>query len=143
MIQDKNLLEKKMAQGYTPCFNGGCSRHEHCLHWQGSEFVDPKRLVVQCVNPMMDGADCPVYAHDEKVHMGLGFNNLLDQLPRTISKALMDSVVNTVNRTYAYEHRNGTRPTPPWLQQHITDFCRQHGWQGPVEFDAYEDQYDW
>lgn len=140
---DEKLLKEKIEQGFIPCFNSGCPRHEHCLRWQGREFVRASQQAITCVNPLVSGDDCAMFIRDEKVRMALGFERLLEQLPRNIGKALMQNVINNCNRTYAYEHRNGTRPIPPALQQHIIDFCRRQGWQGPVDFDAYEDQYDW
>ena len=136
-------MKEKIEQGFIPCFNSGCPRHEHCLRWQGREFVIASQQAITCVNPLVSGDDCAMFIRDEKVRMALGFERLLEQLPRNIGKALMQNVINNCNRTYAYEHRNGTRPIPPALQQHIIDFCRRQGWQGPVDFDAYEDQYDW
>ena len=142
-MTDRKLLKEKIGQGFIPCFNSDCPRHEHCLRWHGREFVNTKQLVVRCVNPAISGDDCLMFSLDEKVHMALGFKGLLGQLPHNMGKALMQSVVSVTNRTYAYEHRNGKRPIPPDLQQHIINFCRRQGWQQPVDFDAYDDQYDW
>ena len=142
-MTDKTQLKEKVEQGFIPCFNNSCSRHEHCLRWLGREFISDSQLAVTCVNPLVGGDDCEMYRLDEKVCMALGFTHLLEQLPRNMGKTLMQHLINTCNRTYAYEHRNGTRPIPPALQQHIIDFCRSQGWQGPVDFDAYEDQYEW
>ena len=143
MITDKSLLKKRIEQGFIPCYTSGCPRREHCLRWQGREFINPRQLAVTCVNPSIDGNACPMYRSDEKVRMAIGFRHLLDQLPHQTGKALMQNLISVCNRTYAYMHRNGSRPIPPSLQQHITDFCHSHGWQGSVDFDAYEEQYGW
>ena len=145
-MTDEDILREKIEHGFIPCFHEGCSRHEHCLRWLGRTFVDSGALAVTSVNtanPAVGGEACPMYRHNEKVRMALGFTTLLDQQPRSAGKALMRSMVSVSNRTYAYEYRNGSRPIPPALQQHIILFCRQQGWQGDVVFDAYDEQYAW
>ena len=105
------------------------------LKYLGFGFCKMKKLlaILICLSLMLTAL--PVFGESAALTNEEAFKEGL--------QALMNSIANTVNRTYAYEHRNGTRPTPPWLQQHITAFCRQHGWQGPVEFDAYDEQYEW
>ena len=128
------------------CHNDSCQQREHCRRWLGRVYEDPHPLVCQYVsmsNPAVGGPHCPMFRSDEKVRMAVGFTRLLSQLPRSQGNDLMAWMKAECHRTYAYEYRNGTRPIPPSLQQRIADRCRQLGWEQPVEFDRYYEEYEW
>ena len=135
-----------MHEGLQACYHDECPRHEHCVRWLGRNEVYQESLVQICismVNPKIAKADCPMYCHDEKVPVAYGFIRLLDQLPRKMGIDFMKWLTEVSNRTYAYEQRNGTRPIPPRQQQQITDYLRSQGWEQPIDFDRYGEDYDW
>ena len=145
-MEYSELLKEKISRGFTPCFNDGCTLHEHCKRWQGKDYVSTKPLVTSSVNltnPHVGGKDCIMFSADERVHMAHGFIGLLNLMPRGAGKKLMDCIIAAYCRTYAYEFRNGTRPITPQMQEEITAVCRHLGWQQPVEFDSYSDEYEW
>ena len=146
MMEHQELLKEKVESGFVTCRNDSCRQREHCLRWLGQVYEDPQPLVCKYVNmsnPAVGGEQCPMYRQDQKVRLAIGFVHLLCQLPRNKSNALMAWIKSECHRTYAYEYRNGTRPIPPSLQQLIIEKCRQLGWEEPVEFDGYIDEYEW
>ena len=54
-----------------------------------------------------------------------------------------NSLISRYCRTYYFEFRNGTRVIPPALQQEIRNLFLKIGWKEPVEFDSYEEDYEW
>lgn len=140
------MLKEKVAQGFTACFDSSCPLHEHCMRWQGRVYVKSRPLVVTVVNqanPQVGGPQCLMYSHDEPVRMAYGFTALLNILPRGAGRHLLARIIDTYHRTYAYEYRNGTRPMPPLIQHQIEQWCRELGWEGPVDFDRYSEEYEW
>ena len=136
-MNKKELLKEKVGRGFVPCFNQSCQLREHCLRWQGRDFVDRDAMVVLTVSPLLSGDACRMYQSDEPVLMAYGFNGLLDRLPRSMGTKLMLGVRSVCCRTYAYEYRNGQRPMTPTLQRHIETLCKEMGWEGDVKFDSY------
>ena len=120
-MNKKELLKEKVGRGFVPCFNQSCQLREHCLRWQGRDFVDRDAMVVLTVSPLLSGDACRMYQSDEPVLMAYGFNGLLDRLPRSMGTKLM----------------LGQRPMPPTLQRHIETLCKEMGWEGDVKFDSY------
>lgn len=56
---------------------------------------------------------------------------------------MRNSIISRYCRTYYFEFRNGTRVIPPALQQEIRNLFLKIGWKEPVEFDSYEEDYEW
>jgi len=145
-MEIEKQLEKKVQQGFVTCFHDDCPQHEHCLRWLGRGYADTTPLVMTCVsmvNPDIGGEACPMYRPDRKVRFAYGFIGLLEQLPKKMGNDLMDRLIGECKRTYAYEHRNGKRPIPPQLQQKIISYLRNQGWEQPVDFDRYSEDYLW
>jgi hypothetical protein len=145
-MEKRELLKKKIYEGFVPCFNDGCQRHEHCLRWQARECVNNVPWVTTCINPAnpeASGDTCIMYRDDQLVRMAYGFTKLLDELPKKAGRSLMATVIGQHNRTYAYEYRNGSRPIPPAMQDDIADTCRRLGYTAPVVFDRYAEDYEW
>ncbi len=139
------MIREKVEEGFVTCHNESCRHKEHCVRWLGRVYEDPQPLVykyVSMANPAIGGDCCPMFINDQKEHMALGFTRLLAQMPRAYGDDLMAWMKSECNRTYAYEYRNGTRPIPQRLQQRIIDCCRQLGWELPIEFDDYTDEYE-
>lgn len=84
-----------------------------------------------------------MFSADIKVHIARGFTDLLNRLPQADGQQLFNWLITDRCRTYAYEYRNDSRPIPPSLQQQITEYCRELGWEGEVIFDRYEEDYEW
>lgn len=66
-----------------------------------------------------------------------------DEMPKRIESYVRKALMAALGRTYFFEYRNGTRLIPPAMQQEIRDVFREAGWNEPVEFDGYVEEYEW
>ena len=145
-MEQKELLKKKLEEGFVPCQNSGCECREKCRRWLAREWVltSPLTMVwVNEANPKVGGERCPMFMKDEKERMAFGFENLLKTMPRGLSDELIKELKGRYNRTYYYEYRNGSRPIPPLMQADIENLCRSLGYNAPVVFDRYEEGFLW
>ncbi len=52
-------------------------------------------------------------------------------------------LISEFKRTYFYEYRNGKRLITPTTQNFIATICQQNGWDKPVVYDDYVEDYEW
>ena len=144
MIEEGLLKEK--AKHYLACYNGGCRRRKHCLHWLVGPHVPEDVRVHSCVNVMnaeVRSGHCPFYKSDTPVMMMRGFTHLYDDMPRRTATAIREELDGYYNHTTYYRYRNGILPVKPEMQKHIEAVCRKHGWKEAPVYDKSQEEYDW
>lgn len=143
---DFTILKDKAEHGFVVCFNKECYRREHCLRWLAKDYVPQNTFVQKSVNlasEAVQGGDCPMFLKDQKVKMGKGMIHLFEDMPRKMGDTLKALLINEYKRTYFYEYRNGKRLITPSMQEHITNLCKQCGWDKSVTYDEYVEDYEW
>ena len=144
MINDIRISEH--SAHYLPCFIDGCSRHETCLHWLTGQNTTQNELNILCVNPMnpeVKADRCPLYRENRIVRYGRGMMNLLDKMPAGTGRAVRTRLISLLSRKIFYEIRNGKRPVSPDQQQQIAAICQEYGWTADLQFDSWEEDYQW
>lgn len=143
---DLTILKDKANHGFVVCFNRECYRREHCLRWLAKDYVPQNTFVQKSVNlasEAVQGEDCPMFLKDQKVKMGKGMIHLFEDMPRKMGDTVKALLIKEYKRTYFYEYRNGTRLITPSMQEYIANVCKENGWDKPVTYDEYVEDYEW
>lgn len=143
LTYDEEAL-RQQASHYVLCYNGACSRHEHCLHYILTGYAPEADPVVTIVNPRRPDvlADkCTDFQSDAKRHMARGLTKFYDNIPEPKAKAIRSDLIATFNKTLYFKWRNGEKPITPEQQSQIASICRANGWNEPPVFDAYYEEY--
>lgn len=146
-MKDEVIFKQKGLEGYLPCFSDQCAQREQCLHWLVHPYTGNHNLVTSCVNcnhkAMLQG-ECPFFRIAEKQHMACGMISLLsNDMPRRVEDGIRRSLFKYFGRTYYYEYRAGKRLLSPKQQADVARIVRRHGWDQPVQFDGFIEDYDW
>lgn len=75
--------------------------------------------------------------------MGKGMIHLFEDMPRKMGDTVKALLIKEYKRTYFYEYRNGTRLITPSMQEYIANVCKENGWDKPVTYDEYVEDYEW
>ena len=146
-MKEQELFARKAQGGYKVCFTAQCPLREQCLRWKVGQQMPTREMFCVCVNPLYPDvatARCPLYRQAEKVQMARGMIHIFtDEMPKRIESYVRKALMAALGRTYFFEYRNGTRLIPPTMQQEIRDVFREAGWNEPVEFDGYVEEYEW
>ena len=129
-----------------PCFMHGCPLHETCLHWLTGQYYNSQKHIVTCINPHFDNvnsAECPMYQKDEIVTYAVGMMHIFDSIPYPIARVVKQRLIALFSRKRFYEHRNGTRPIPPYDQKQIARIFHEEGWDGEIHYDGWKEDFQW
>ena len=143
-LQEEAFRQK--ADHYLVCFIDSCPLHEQCLRWQTGQYIDPKLLVYNAINPRNpeNGSDhCPMFRKKQRVMMKRGMTNLYHEMPGYMEHQIRHSLIGQWGRKNYFEMRRGDRLITPKQQQDVLDTCRYFGWQGPIVFDGEQEDWDW
>ncbi|HRF85803.1 MAG TPA: DUF6078 family protein [Alloprevotella sp.] len=143
MIKEAN----KIPGDFAYCFAASCPQAETCLHYFAGKKTDPRREVLHCVNPAYiataPAGQCPAYREAIKVRMARGYLNSLKTVPAGNIKSVAEEIKSKYGFGFYYRTRKGTYLLPPDIQKDIADILTRHGAMDPVEFDCYEECYNW
>lgn len=64
-------------------------------------------------------------------------------IPERIAKPLKQHLIHYFSRKRYYEYHNGTRPVPREHEQHILQAAKNYGWDKPIAFNSYIEDYLW
>ena len=69
--------------------------------------------------------------------------NFYENIPEPKAKAIRKAIIADLTKAKYFKFRNGTFPIPPPEDQtHIAAICRVNGWEEPLSFDSYYEEYD-
>ena len=74
--------------------------------------------------------------------MARGMLNFYENIPEGKAKAIHKALIQHFTKTKYFKFRNGTFPITPEDQTHIAAICRVNGWEEPLSFDSYYEEYD-
>ena len=142
----EQLFTEKAEKSYAICYSQTCPLREHCLRSQLLAYVPQDRRISSCVNlnnPAMQTETCPMYRDDQPVRMPLGIAKMYYDMPLRIARPLKQHLIQYFNRKRYYEYHSGYRPVPPEHEQYIRQAILRFGWQQPIEFNDYIEDYLW
>ncbi len=146
-MEDRVFFTEQATKGYPVCYSEQCPKKEHCLRWKVGQFMPDTKSIYNCVNPHCKGVGsegCPQYRCSKKVKMARGMKHIFNSdMPTKVEPFVRNSIISRYCRTYYFEYKRGARVIPPALQQEIRNLFLQIGWKEPIEFDSYEEDYDW
>jgi hypothetical protein len=85
---------------------------------------------------------CTDFRSDAKAKMARGMLNFYENIPEGKAKAIRKAQIQHFSKTKYFKFRNGTFPITPEGQAHIAAICRANGWNKPLSFESYYEEYD-
>lgn len=134
------------AKNHIACFIDKCPLHETCLNWMTAQYNDGEIHVVTCVNPhypKVGTKQCTMYQKDETVRYAIGMMHIFDAIPYPIARSVKKRLINLFSRKRFYEYRNGVRPIPPYDQNQIARTFKEEGWDGEINYDDWNEDFNW
>lgn len=144
---------KDMPKDYRMCpaTDQACPRAAHCLRalaWRAmSQGADLGLPYVYSILPRL--ADhptdaCPEYRDATPVRIAWGMSHLVDDVPHRLVLTVKKQIIRCFgNERYYYFCRKGERAITPQVQKAIAQVFRRNGLNPEVNFDKYEDGYNW
>ena len=137
---------RRHSAHYLPCFINECEHHTTCLHWLTAQHTTENQLSIISVNPTnpeVSAGRCPVYRENKTVTYAKGLIHFLDEIPNREARHIKQRLISLFGRKYFYEYRNGSRLIAPDVQQQIARVCQEEGYNGPLHYDGWEEDYLW
>lgn len=121
-----------------------------CLHFAAymqmpAPPASPPQIL--CVNPHWQavgaaGDECPAYVAATPVRMARGFKEAMNRLSVSSAADARAELLEMYSRGSYYNRLNGRLPLTLSEQARIGQVLRRHGATDPVEFDHYEETFD-
>ena len=131
---------------YTLCIKNDCPKAAVCLHYKATQMMQADVQTWSILSPaylaQIEG-ECPHYRSAEKVQYARGFVRMIRTLPVNISEMVAHKLIARFGRNAYYDMRKGKRPIAPADQEIICTVVSECGAQQEVEFDSYEENYQW
>ena len=142
---EADIFSKKVPH-YLVCFINSCPLHEQCLRWLVGRHAPQEPLSHVAVNPLNPnvGVDnCELYRPNVRVIMKRGLTHFYYDMPGHTEKAIRSALIGHFGHKYYFEMRKGERLITPDQQQTIERVCRHYGWNGPLNYDGEQEDWDW
>jgi len=144
--QEQEQILKKKATTYMVCFNDNCQQHEQCLRWKVSQYVPEEVYSVLCISPhyskYLEGK-CDMFRSAEIIRMPIGLTGFYNDMPGWMERKVKNTLIGELGRTNYYKYHRGDRPIPPTLQERIEKLCKEEGWEQPLKYDDYIEDFLW
>ena len=131
---------------YTLCIKNDCPKAAVCLRYKATQMMQADVQTWSILSPaylaQIEG-ECPHYRSAEKVQYARGFVRMIRTLPVNISEMVAHKLIARFGRNAYYDMRKGKRPIAPADQEIICTVVSECGAQQEVEFDSYEENYQW
>ena len=137
---------EKVPYQYAMCLNRQCPQAETCLRQLAEQCVPADLQHWVIISPKLLATvkgDCPHYRPSAKVRYAKGFIKALENRPYKQLQAAISTLMGYFGRRTYYRSRKGERLLTPSEQQHVVNIFTKYGAATPIEFDAYEEDYDW
>ena len=146
-MTEKETFANKASDGYTVCYGENCPKKAQCLRWLGGQQMPATKNFITNVNLQSKDVatdKCPHFRNRKKVKIAIGMTHIFNgDMPAKVEPFVRQRIISNHCRTYYFEYRNGSRPIMPDVQEEIRSIFREAGWNKPVEFDKYIEDYEW
>lgn len=136
----------KVPHQYARCFRADCPKAATCLRRLAAEAMPASEERCMIVSPKFLATvkgDCPYYRSSEKIRYAKGFIGIMNQLPHKTHNLAITYLQGMFNGRNYYRVRKGERLLSPEEQERVLNLLNRLGAQGPFEFDAYIEDYNW
>ncbi len=144
MKEELNFAEAPYE--YALCLNRQCPKAGHCFR-QLLENIAPTNLEYWRVISPKHQADitgeCPYYRPYGKMRYAKGFITALNSLPYKTMQSVVSQLMAHFGRRSYYRARKGERLLSYDEQQYIQAVFRKYGVETPIQFDGYEEDFNW
>ena len=130
---------------YPVCVHADCPQAPTCLHQQAyatpSEGVNYLRLI----NPRKCSKDgqCKFYNDAKPVRFARGFTNFQKKMFPDQYQTFMWALISKFGRVAYFKRRRGDIALSPKEQEIVLSALRKAGITEELEFDKYEENFDW
>ena len=142
----KELIEKAPSD-YPKCAQANCPAAEQCLRHLMAQATPEKAIAITVVNPKNIkpelGTSCPYFHSTQPVRMARGFTQALNNVRHGEVKKIVAELSDLFDERLYYRMRKGERTINPQQQEIIAEVLIRHGAAQPVEFDSYEEGFNW
>lgn len=144
MIMMENFDFTKVPTGYQLCFHGACPLRDECVRYLAGQHVPATLEMGMAVYPTAyhDG-QCAFFRHNRVQRMAWGFGGIylpLKSYLRAPARTAVCELLGSEGTYYRYHH--GQRKLSPEQQEGVKRILREFGYNGEVQFEHYEDTYD-
>ena len=134
----------QMPQGFSLCIHEACPLAEQCLRRMAWAALPASEERICIINPMLatPSEACRYYRSIAPVTYARGFRGMQSQMLPAQYARFTEALMKRFSRSSYYEHRRGTMLCSPSDIAYIRDVLSELGLSG-LEFDAYEEHYNW
>ena len=140
-------LNEKAPSDYPKCLQANCPAADQCLRNLMGRAVSEKAIAMTVINPKNLkpelGTSCPYFHSTQPMRMARGFTKALDNVRHGEVKKIVAELSQLFDERLYYRFRKGERLINPQQQAIIAEVLTRHGASQPVEFDSYEEGYNW
>ena len=137
---------QEIPRDWAICPNEKCPRSGECLRHQAYRVTDGKTTEWYCVLPqaLQGDGSCAHYKPVERVTIAWGFVGINEMLRSRDARHDVRLQLTDYfgSRGSYYRARDGVRALSPEEQQYIRDLVARYGYDKGVEFDRYEEKFD-
>lgn len=145
-MNNKNFTHKAPF-GFGHCYHSDCSASSCCLRHLATQAITPDDVNINIINPSLvrpaDGTACPYFRELRSIRTPYGFKRTLNSLTRSDAAAVRRSLIAQFSYGSYYNYLKGDYPIPLDKVETITDTLSRHGATTPIEFDRYEEDFEW
>lgn len=132
---------------YPKCTQADCPAAEQCLRHLMAQATPEKAIAITVINPKNLkpelGTSCPYFHSSQPVRMARGFTRALGSVRHGEVNKIVAELSDLFDRRLYFRYRKGDRTLNPQRQEIIAEVLLRHGATQPVEFDSYEEDFDW
>ena len=143
---EKELNFNQAPHLYALCLNRQCPKAESCFRQLLERVVPTDVEYLRVISPkhLTDiTGECPYYRPYGKVRYAKGFVSALNNLPHKTMQSVVFHLMSHFGRRTYYRVRKGERLLSNDEQQYIQNVFKQYGDGNMIQFDAYEEDFNW
>ena len=144
---NNKTFSQKAPCGYGHCFYSECVAANQCLRNLATQTISSDEVNVTIINPALvrpdNGSTCPYFHEAKRIRIPYGFKRTLNNLTRADAATVRSTLIAKFSYKAYYNYLNGTRRMPEERLETVIKTLQKHGASAPVEFDRYEENFDW
>ena len=138
-------LDTSVPVKYAVCMHNDCPRAKECLRQIAYHKLLQKNTYLRLINPTrcsLDG-ECEFYNSSTPTRFARGFSNFKKRMYPEHYDKFSSMMQCHFGRTQYYRRRRGETAIGTEEQELILDVLKQVGVTEKMQFDRYEEAYDW